>query len=85
LTTATNSVRYITMQTLILPNTEVVRVVYTRDETKTTQNGTLIKNPRSVSEVYRVCLFSKHIPSKNIVRLESVAPLKRAFHFARGR
>jgi len=69
-------------QPLILPNTTLIRVVYTRDET-TTQYGTLIKNPRSISEVYRVCLFSKHIPAKNIVRLEPVAQFKRQFHFAR--
>jgi hypothetical protein len=65
------------MNTFILPSTEVIRVVYTRDETKTTQYGTLIKNPKSISEVYRVCLFSKRIPSKNIVRLEPIAPLQR--------
>jgi len=64
------------MNAITLPSTDVIRVVYTRDETKTTQYGTIIKNPRSVSEVYRVCLLSKHIPSKNIVRLEPIAPLQ---------
>jgi len=63
------------MPTLTLPSTTLVRVVYTRDNTKTNYS-TLIKNPKSISEAYRVCLFSKHIPSKNIVRFEPIAPLQ---------
>ena len=63
------------MKVLTLPSTAIVRVVYTRDETKSTQYGTLIQNPKTISEAYRVALLTKHIPSRNIVRFEAVAPM----------
>jgi hypothetical protein len=68
------------MKALTLPSTAIVRLVYTRDETKTTQYGTLIQNPKTISEAYRVALFTKHIPAKNIVRFEAVAPMPRRRH-----
>jgi hypothetical protein len=65
------------MNALTLPSTPTIQVVYTRDNSKGTNYSTIIPNPRSISEAYRVALFTKHIPSKNIVRFEPIAPLRR--------
>lgn len=64
---------------LTIPSTPTVNVVYKRAGVN---YGTIIPNPRSSSEVYRVMLFKHHIPAKDVVRVEPVQPLKRSFCYA---
>ena len=58
--------------TLTIPSTPTVNVVYKRDGTN---YGHIIPNPRTSSEAYRVMLLVHHVPAREIVRVEPIAPL----------
>lgn len=68
---------------MTLPSTPTIRVVYTRADSKGTNYGHIIPNPKSIDEVFRVMLFTKQTPAYRIVRLEPITPLKRQFSYSR--